>query len=251
MNLKLIACNVFMREACHCLARSPHIIDPEFTELGEHVHSATLRASLQQRIDAADSAPRHYDAILLLFGLCGNATVGLRAGGTPLVIPRAHDCCTILLGSTARFQEHFGENPSTPFSSVGYLERGEYFLRTADDDCDRGLAFGDAFAAYVEQYGEENARCIWDAMHPPPPAGASRQAVFIELPETKSLGHAEKFAAKAAAEGLECVKLEGNIGLIDRLLGGTWDPSEMLLVAPGQEIAGKYDWSEVLGVKSQ
>ena len=34
MLLKLIACNVFMREACLCIARSPHVIDVDFLELG-------------------------------------------------------------------------------------------------------------------------------------------------------------------------------------------------------------------------
>ena len=89
---------------------------------------------------------------------------GCRAHKTRLVIPRAHDCCTILLGSKQRFQEHFGDNPSRPFGSVGYLERGSYFVRT--DLEDGQIQYGDPFAALVEQYGEDNARYIWESMHP-------------------------------------------------------------------------------------
>ena len=124
MLLKLISCNVFQREASWCVARSPHVIDTEYTELGEHVRSAGLRQIIQDKIDATEASGKTYDAILLLFGLCGNSTVGLQARRTRLVIPRAHDCCTILLGSRAKFTEHFGAAPSTPFSSAGYIERG-------------------------------------------------------------------------------------------------------------------------------
>jgi len=244
MLLKLIACNVFMREACTCIARTPHRIDVEFTELGEHIHSATLRQTLQAKIDAAAGNPKHYDAILLLFGICGNATIGLTARETKLVVPRAHDCCTILLGSRAKFREHFEACPSMPFSSAGYVERGEYYMRTGEGTTD--LQYGNAYAAYVEQYGEENAKYIWDSMHPDRGDAESRKAVFIDLPETAHLGYAEQFRAKAEAEGKEYVRLEGNMDLIRRLLTGDWDPADFLTVEPGQQIAGVYDMTEII-----
>jgi len=247
MHLKLISCNVFQREASWCIAHSPHVIDPEFTELGEHARSAGLRQIIQERIDANEGSGKTYDAILLLFGLCGNATVGLQARKTQLVIPRAHDCCTILLGSRAKFTEHFGEAPSTPFSSVGYLERGDYFLRTNDEGV-AGVQTGDACANLVEKYGEEDARYIWAEMHPD---HGDKRAVFIDLPETSHLGYAAKFQAKAAAAGKEAVELPGNIRLIANLLNGEWDPKEYLIVPPAGAIEGVYDWDEVIRVKKR
>ena len=117
------------------------------------------------RIDATEASGKNYDAILLLFGVCGNATVGIQARRTRLVIPRAHDCCTILLGSKASFTEHFGKAPSTPFSSAGYIERGSYFLRT-EDDGSAHVQMGDSYQALVEKYGEEDAKYIWAEMYP-------------------------------------------------------------------------------------
>jgi len=241
MLLKLICCNVFQREASWCIARSPHIIDPEYTELGEHVRCENLRAILQARIDAADACGKAYDAILLLFGLCGNATVGLQARTRPLVIPRAHDCCTILLGSRAKFVEHFAAAPSTPFSSAGYLERGDYFLRTSDDG-HASVETGDAYKAMVEQYGEEDAKFIWEQMHPEHDA----KAVFIELPQTSHLGYARQFQAKAQAAGKSTVQLDGDIRLVENLIAGQWDPKEYLVVPPGKTIQGVYDWEEIV-----
>lgn len=247
MILKLIACDVFTREACWCLARSPHVIDVTFTELGEHVHSEALRKTLQGHIDAADSAAKQYDAVLLLFGLCGNATVDLRARSVPLVMPRAHDCCTILLGSKEAFKEHFGDAPSTPFSSTGYMERGEYYLRVEEGET--RVYHGDAYAAYVEQYGEENARYIWETLHPALYSETEQRAVFIELPQTVHLGYAEQFREAAQAEGKEFLCLEGHVTLICDLLDGRWEESRFLVVPPGERVVGVYDWEEVVRAK--
>jgi len=247
MLLKLISCNVFQREACLCLADSPHVIDPEFTELGEHSRSAGLRTLLQERIDAAEAGTKTYDAILLLFGLCGNATIGLHTRQTRLVIPRAHDCCTILLGSRRTFQEHFQDNPSTPFGSAGYMERGDYFLRTSDDG-DPKVTIGDAYQQLVEKFGAEDAQFIWDQMHPPGQAGQDK-AVFIDVPETAHLGYRDKFHEKAAAAGKQVVDLPGNLHLIRNLLHGHWDPAEFLVLSPGQQAAGVYDWDQIIKAK--
>lgn len=246
MLLKLISCNVFQRETAICLARTPHTIDPEYTELGEHARSAGLRQIIQNRIDATEASGKNYDAILLLFGLCGNATVGLQARRTRLVMPRAHDCCTILLGSKAKFVEHFGAAPSTPFSSVGYIERGNYFLRTSDGGTGSSPQVGDAYQALVEQYGEEDAKYIWAEMHP---AHGNDKAVFIDIPETSHLGYADKFLAKAGEAGMEPVRLEGRLSLIDGLLRGDWDEKDYLIVPPAGSIEGVYDWDEVVRAK--
>jgi len=247
MNLKLIACNVFTREASLCLAQSPHLVDAVFTELGEHVHPDKLREQLQALIDATEGSSRPYDAIALLFGLCGNATVGLRARSIPVTLPRSHDCCGILLGSRGRFQEHFADDPSTPFGSTGYMERGEYFLRIEDGIST--VQYGDSFAAYVEQYGEENAQYIWDAMHPKR-EGALNRAVFIDIPETAHLGYVEEFQARAAEEGKAYTYLQGDLRLIRKLLEGDWDAEEFLVLQPGEQIAGVYDWKEIMRGKA-
>lgn len=187
-----------------------------------------------------------YDAILLLYGLCGNATVGLRARRTRLVMPRAHDCCTILLGSKGQFAEHFGDAPSTPFSSVGYIERGNYFLRTADGGGSE-VQPGSAYQELVEKYGEEDAKYIWEEMNP---SHGNNKAVFIDIPETSHLGLAAKFHDKAASAGMEPVRLTGSLRLIDGLLRGDWDEKEYLVVPPTNAIEGVYDWDQVVRAKA-
>jgi hypothetical protein len=243
MNFRLIACNIFQREACACLARTPHVVDIDFIELGEHARPANLHEILQARIDAAENGSRRYDAVLLLFGLCGNAGNGLVARATPLVMPRAHDCATILLGSRAAFREHFGDNPSQGFSSSGYVERGDYYLRRPDEGS--GVAIcDDAYAELVRQYGEENAKYVWETMHPARPS--EKRALFIRMPGVDDAAQAARFRERAEADGKEYTELTGSTRLIAALIEGHWDPAEFLIVPPGHQTTGVYDMDEII-----
>jgi hypothetical protein len=87
-------------------------------------------------------------------------------------------------------------------------------------------------------------------LHPPEVEALDNKAVFIDLPETASLGFAEKFRTQAEAEGKEYVRLDGNIQMIRGLIHGNWDPSRYLVVDPGSETTGVYDWTEVIAAKS-
>lgn len=244
MYLKVIACNVFFRELSYCAAQSPHTIDLEFFELGEHVHCDQLRQHVQTKIAQAELAAKPYNAILLGFGLCGNAAKGLRAGKIPLVIPRAHDCCTILLGSKTRFKENFQDNPSTPFSSAGYMERGEYFVRRDNGQ----IAYGDGYAALVSQYGEDDAKYIWDSMHPKL-EGMEERAVFIDIPEIHFPEKIAEFKRQAEAEGKQFTLLQGSLDILRALVNGDWDNDNFLTIGPGRQITARYDWDRILDVQ--
>ena len=238
MKFKIISCNVFLREVCHCVARSPHQVDLEFVHIGEHVNSEGLRTLLQGKIDEADASLENYDAILLVYGLCGNSALGLKAGAkTQVVLPRAHDCATIMLGDKALFEKHFRDNPSLPFSSNGYYERSDYYVHTDD------VITGGSYENLVKEYGEDNAQFLWEAMHPD--TGETR-AVFIDIPEVTSEEVKAKFTAEAEADNKEVIILPGSLKIIDDLVNGNWNDRDFLIVPPGKQINAKYDWEEVI-----
>lgn len=241
---KLIACSVLTREVCHCIARCVHTIDPVFPAKAEHVDADRLRGLLQSHIDAADAEALPYDAVLLAYGLCGNSAVGLAAGECPLVIPRAHDCTTLLLGSKEAFKEEFGDNPSQGWASVGYSERGDDLI--ADPASRQHLAGASDFADLVAQYGEENAKYLIEAMggH-----GESDTIYFLDVPETRNEVMLERIRAQAARDGLKVKTLPGSLRLIDALLSGEWSEEDFLVVPQGHRIVGEYDWERVVSAQ--
>ena len=68
MYFKLIACDVLTREVSYCIARTPHTVDVEFTEKGQHEDSERLRLLLQP-ID-----PRQPDGLVHLEKGVGHLT---------------------------------------------------------------------------------------------------------------------------------------------------------------------------------
>ncbi|MCX7825816.1 MAG: DUF1638 domain-containing protein, partial [Verrucomicrobiae bacterium] len=118
--LRVIACEIAVREICFAIARSRNIADVEFLDQGYHDTPASSRGKIQQRIDAVPAGK--YDAILLGYGLCSNILVGLTTAHTPLVIPRAHDCITFFLGSKERYQQFFTSHPGSYYYTAGWLE---------------------------------------------------------------------------------------------------------------------------------
>ena len=243
MQLKLIACDVFMREVCLLIAKSPHIFDVEFTEKNSHNQSDRLKALIQDKVDkCSENTDKAYDAILLGYGLCGNSTIGITARQTPVVIPRAHDCCTLFLGSKERFKEHFKDNPSQPFSSPGYMERSDSLFHD-------GIHAGDmeddpVFLKYVEKYGEENARYIYDTMYGH--RSQSGKLIYIEIPETRNPDYAELCRKKAQESDMTFVPIEGSMDLLAGLINGNWNPQDYLILQPGQRSTGVYDWDEII-----
>ena len=247
MVFKLIACNVFFREVCSTAAVSPHVFDLEFTEKGDHEKPELLRAMLQEKIDAVDSCGKSYDAVLFAFGLCGNALAGISSRTTRLVIPRAHDCCTVFLGSKKRFEQYFRDNPSRPFSSAGYRERGDGHTRNSE--AYKMLGLNKTYEEYVALYGEENARYIMETLTPAKETGKENELFFIDMPETSFLGFAEKCRKEAEEAGKTFVCVEGDKRLVTGLLNPAkdgWDSKEYLVLEPGEKSLAVYDWDEII-----
>lgn len=239
MRYRMISCEVFARPAYRAAAKSPHIVDIVFTRLRSHVNPHQLRNEIQAFID---SAAEGYDAVLLGYGLCGNGTAGLKARNIPLVIPRAHDCCTIFLGSREAFLGHFGQTPSARWSSICYYER----LGGWDTDCAAGVTTSeqaDYMEELIRQYGEENARYIMEMMTPKNDIGF---LTFIDIEGFEDPEARESFVTYAKQSGKETRFITGSTRLIDALVNGDWNDEEFLVVPPGAEIIPVYDHKTII-----
>jgi hypothetical protein len=245
MRIKAIVCEVLAREVYYCAARSPHVIDIELVEKGLHNVPTDLRAELQQRLDSVD--PSRYDVIVLAYGLCGTATAGLRAGRIPIIMPRAHDCITLYLGSQERYQAYFVSHPGAYYYTADYIERGgssSLVALGAGTEADMGSEYQN----YVAKYGKDNADYLMEVM------GAWKKhynrATYIDIEGPQLPDYRETVKEEAARRGWTYEETMGQVGLLSDLLTGHWDAERFLRIEPGQAIVQAYD-AGVIGVEGQ
>ena len=65
-----------------------------------------------------------FEAILIGYGLCSNGIMGISSNKYKLVIPRAHDCITFLLGSKEKYSKYFTDMPGTYWYTMSWIECG-------------------------------------------------------------------------------------------------------------------------------
>ncbi|MCX5641828.1 MAG: DUF1638 domain-containing protein [Candidatus Omnitrophica bacterium] len=119
----LIACEIFFREIAYYAARGPQVIDAVFLPKGLHdLGGDKMRETIQAEIDKMQE--RGYSRIILGYALCNNGITGLTGRRISLVVPRAHDCIAVFMGSRKRYQDYFFANTGTYFHTPGWLERG-------------------------------------------------------------------------------------------------------------------------------
>lgn len=154
-----LTCEALARSIYAAAAQTDHTITVQLYRQGLHNRPKGLRAVLQEQIDAAADKP--VDAILLAYGMCGTSTIGLTARQTPLVMPRAHDCITLYLGSRERYQAEFDRHPGTYWYSVDYMERAEPGASVALGAA--GIETSEAeYEKYVQKYGQETADMLME-----------------------------------------------------------------------------------------
>ncbi|MGO8717793.1 MAG: DUF1638 domain-containing protein [Acidobacteriaceae bacterium] len=240
MHLALIGCSLLTRELCDAVARSPHQIDARF--LPEALHETGANAMRIRIQEAIDDSARNYDAIILGYALCGNGTHGLVARRLPLVLPRAHDCITLLMGSRAKYRDFFAANPGTCFRSAAWVERAA--------DLDRqlaGIGVGRDLPALIEKYGEKTGRLFYEEMLSRF-RKSYRKLVYIRT----GLGPDNTLVERARAEAREkrwlFEEMVGTNDLLRRLLAGDWN-DDFLVVAPGCRVIASYDDAIITSVQ--
>jgi len=253
MYLKIIACEIALREICFAAARSPSTVDLEFLPQGYHDYPTTGVKYIQERISAVP--PGKYDAILLGYGLCGNIIKGIQAQNTKIVIPRAHDCITFFLGSHRRYMEVSQERPGTYYYTAGWLEvlrrRGDAtpveaagFLPTR---AAAESALNSTYAQWVEKFGKEKADYLASVMDQW--SSAYSRGVLIEFDFNRVEELRERVRKICERHGWEFESLQGDMGLLQAWVDGEWDAERFLVLNPGEIVEPSYG-SEVIAARN-
>jgi hypothetical protein len=243
MLLKVLACEISKRELQYAATRSTNQVDLEFLPQGYHDNPASGRDQIQKQIDAV--ARDRYDAIVLGYGLCGKILAGLKCSFTRLVIPRAHDCITLFLGSNKRYQKCFSERPSTYYFTSGWLEcaaRQESKSMTWGGAASPANSVANLRATYehwVQTYGEDQANYLVEEL--------SRwtetytHGCLLEFDFQKPLDLPAKVQQICQDKGWTYDHVPGDLSLLQAMLDGPWPETDFLVVQPGQKVVATFD----------
>ncbi|MDD3928093.1 MAG: DUF1638 domain-containing protein, partial [bacterium] len=153
MKLKVIACGVLARELYRIAADAKNVIDIQLLPQGLHNEPDKLRQRVQREIDILPEDGIEYDAVLLGYCLCSNGLAGIAARNIPLVVPRGHDCITILLGSKETYRDYFDTHGGVYWYSPGWIERS---IQPGKERYEKTLQ------QYIDKYGEDNAHYLME-----------------------------------------------------------------------------------------
>ena len=208
---KVIACQVVIEEMLPLL---PQGVDYEILDFGLHVNPDKLKKTLQEKINASNNGK---GTILLGYGLCSRAVVGLRSETCSLVVPRVDDCISIFLGSRDDYLRQMKAEPGTYYLTKGWIETGD-----------------DLFGSYhqmVERYGPEQTERLIKRM-----LQNYTRLVLINTGKYQIEHYREYSKQMASRYDLRFEEISGSPTLVDKMVNGPWD-EDFVVVPPGQVIS--------------
>lgn len=214
---KVIACATVIEEM---LPLMPPEVTYEVLDFGLHVDPPRLKRALQEAIDRSSGSASQ---VILGYGFCSMAVVGLQANGCTLIVPRVDDCIALFLGSAQAYKQQARAEPGTYYLTKGWIEVGD----TPFAEYDR----------LVKQYGAEKADWLLHQM--------LKNYTRLALINTgqHDLDRYRAYARRTAERfGLRFEEIPGSNALIRKMLFGPWD-GEFVVIPPGDTIRYEHFFS--------
>jgi hypothetical protein len=207
---RIIACATVMEEILPFL---PEDFSYEVLDFGLHNKPGKLKEVLQEKVNEASQTA---DVLLLGYGLCSMAVVGLRSTTATLVIPRLDDCIGIFLGSHTAYKVQAAQEPGTYYLTKGWIEAGDSPF--------------EEYRRWIPRYGEEKARHMFDML-----MGNYKRVAFINTGQ-QEIERYRAYAQRQAAEfNLRFEEIDGSPALVKKMIFGPWD-DDFVVVPPGQAV---------------
>jgi len=214
----ILACDMLKLELEKVMAENGCGLPVHWLDTHEtHSSPEKLRLQLQGALDGLEGVER----VLLAFGYCGNALLGLRAGDFELIFPRVDDCISLLLGSCARRQE-IAQEAQSYFMTQGWV----------DSPLNLWEEYRRQRPRLVARWGEERAeRALRAAMMPE----HYKRLVLIDTGAFKVEEVRTRTEEIARGFGLRHEVLPGTTDYLRRLILGPWGEG-FVTVGPGNVV---------------
>jgi len=185
----------------------------EVLDFGLHRTPESLRATLQHAIDTAG---HEIDTLVLGYGLCSMAVIGLKATTCTLVVPRVDDCIAIFLGSSGAYQQQARQEPGTYYLTKGWIEAAD----TPFAEYDR----------LIERYGQKQADRMMGLL-----LKNYTRLAFIDTGQHQQDRYREYARHTANRFNLRYEEIPGSTALVRKMLSGPWD-EDFIIARPGETI---------------
>ena len=212
MRRVLICCQVFENEINDLFSKTGISYPIVCISSEYHNDPKKLRVKLQEEIDNQHNA----DEILLGYGCCGNAVIGLRATTADLIIPEVEDCIAILLSKPE--QKH-------------QRQKGVYYLSKGWIDSPKDLLA--EYRYTLNKYGPKKTKYIYDLMFK-----GYCYLMFIDsgLPERqRCMATCQEIASLL---GFEVLEHRGDTWLLEKMIKCEWDEN-FRRINKGNEVIDK------------
>lgn len=215
----VLCCNTLEDEINLALRNCGLDYEIVWLEAGWHNHPDKLRSHIADSLNRLEGVER----ALMAMGHCGGACAGLPPFAFELVIPRADDCLSLLLGSMEKRQRASREAP-TYFLTAGWLRHTENLITS--------------FSRDREVFGPERAERVYRIM-----LNHYRRFGFIDTGAYAPEGEEAKTLELAGLIGIRTERLAGDMAWLERLLTGPWDSGDFIVVPAGEALsAEKWNW---------
>jgi hypothetical protein len=239
LRLKIIACKILFREISLLSAQCTNYLDVTYVRQKLHNTPKKLKNAIQAEIDSIESGKdihtsyppnnEDFDAILLGYGLCSNCIEGVKSHKYPLIVPRAHDCITLFLGSKEKYKDYFFNNKGTYWYNKGWIENAPM----------PGEIHHEALLKeYTLKYGKVAEDMV---AHAEDWREGYNTAAFIRWSEIGTPYYEQYTKDCADYIGWDYRVVEGDSSLIKDFLNGNWSDDRFLVVPPNKEILPSYD----------
>ncbi len=209
-NLRLIACPAVLGELAEGATEG---VDCGTLEAQLHLSPERLKEALRAAVAEAD---RPGMTIVLGFGLCSNAVLGLKTEHATMVVPKVDDCIAMLLGSNEAFAEQTAKARGTYFVSKAYL-----------DECDTILSDHEKL---VLKRGPEQAEQMMRLL-----LKHYTRIVVIDTGRHDLGPHRERVNEFAERFDLTVEDVPGTTRILDALVEGGWGDG-FVVAPPGHEL---------------
>lgn len=204
----VMACATVIEEM---LPHIPEGMHHQVFDFGLHVNPDKLRKTLQAAINEVSG---EYDTIILGYGLCSQAIIGITANRCRLVVPRVDDCIAIFMGSRQTYNSQARSEPGTYYLTKGWIEVGDTPFSEYDH--------------IVEKYGKEKADRIFEMM-----MGNYTRLALINTGQYEIETYRNYTQEAAGKFNLRYEEIAGSEVLVKKMLFGPWD-EEFVVIQPGE-----------------